>query len=90
MVLLIEAGDDPEETEFHSIYDRYVPALTRTDLDHGYLTTPQSQLNNRELPYLRGKAMGGTSNLNFMGKVKSEVDESASFYFNLSNLLTWE
>lgn len=80
MVLLIEAGEDPEETELHSIYDRYVPAFTRTDLDHGYLTTPQSQLNNRELPYLRGKAIGGTSNLNFIGKEKSEVDEAASFY----------
>lgn len=57
-----------------------MPASTRTDLDHGYLTTPQSQLNNRELPYLRGKAMGGSSNLNFMGKVRSEVDEAASFY----------
>lgn len=80
MVLLIEAGDDPEETDLRSIYDRYVPAFTRIDLDHGYLTTPQSQLNNRELPYLRGKAMGGTSNLNFMGELKSEVDETASLY----------
>lgn len=81
MVLLIEAGDDPGETEFYSIYDRYEPAFRRTDLDHGYLTTPQSQLNNRELHYLRGKAMGGTSNLNFMGKVKSEVEEAAKSFF---------
>lgn len=80
LVLLIEAGDDPEGTELHSIYDRYVPALTRPDLDHGYLTTPQSQLNNRELSYLRGKAMGGTSNLNFMGEIKSEVDQTASLH----------
>lgn len=78
MVLLIEAGDDAEETELHSIYDRYTPASTRPDLDHGYLTTPQPQLNNRELPYLRGKAMGGSTNLNFMGELKSEEDEAAN------------
>lgn len=78
MVLLIEAGDDPEETELHSIYDRYGPASTRPDLDHGYLTTPQPQLNNRELPYLRGKAMGGSTNLNFMGELKSEEEEAAN------------
>lgn len=79
LVLLIEAGDDPGPTGFHPIYNRYEPAFNRTDLDHGYLTTPQTELNNRDLSYLRGKAMGGTSNLNFMGKVKSKVDEAASF-----------
>lgn len=77
MVLLIEAGDDPGETEFRSMYDRYAPALRRPDLDHGYLTTPQSQLNGRELHYLRGKAMGGSTNLNYMGELKSEEEEAA-------------
>lgn len=57
-----------------------MPAFTCFDLDHRYLTTPQSQLNNRELSYLRGKAMGGTSNLNFMGEIKSKVDQTAGLY----------
>lgn len=69
LVLLIEAGDDPEATELHSIYDRFVPAFTRPELDHGYLTTPQPELNDREIPYPRGKAMGGSSNLNYMGEL---------------------
>lgn len=57
-----------------------MPVLTRPELDHGYLTTPQPQLNNRELPYPRGKAMGGSTNLNYMGELKSEENEAVRLY----------
>lgn len=66
-VLLIEAGAKPEGDTLRAPYHRYTPGLTRQDLDHGYVTVPQKELNGREIPYQRGKGLGGTSILNFMG-----------------------
>jgi len=51
---------------------------TRPDLDHGYVTVPQKELNGREIPYARGKGLGGTSIMNFMG--------TCSFYFVVERL----
>lgn len=65
-VLLLEAGGNPVGDTISSPYDRYTPAFTRPDLDHGYSTVPQKELNNRVIPYLRGKGLGGSSILNFM------------------------
>jgi choline dehydrogenase-like flavoprotein len=67
-VLLVEAGAEPVGDTLGSPYDRFTPVFTRPDLDHGYSTTAQSQLNGRVLPYARGKGLGGSSILNFMGK----------------------
>lgn len=67
-VLLIEAGGTPTGETLLPPYDRYTPAFTRPDLDYGYTTTAQSELNNRVIPYLRGKGLGGSSILNFMSE----------------------
>jgi choline dehydrogenase-like flavoprotein len=40
-------------------------AVLRPDLDYGYGSTPQEQLNNRVIGYTRGKGLGGSSVLNF-------------------------
>jgi choline dehydrogenase-like flavoprotein len=35
-------------------------------LDYAYLTAPQVAMENKVLPYARGKGMGGSSMINFM------------------------
>jgi hypothetical protein len=54
-VLLVKAGIEPVDHTLWSPYDRYTPVFTRPDLDHGYVTVAQSQLNGRVMPYARGK-----------------------------------
>ena len=68
-MLLVEAGAEPVGDTLRSPYDRYTPVFTRPDLDHGYATTAQKQLNGRVLPYARGKGLGGSTILNFMGEI---------------------
>ncbi|KAI0342184.1 aryl-alcohol-oxidase from pleurotus Eryingii [Trametopsis cervina] len=48
-----------------------IPLLTTsiapgTDVDWGFKTVPQPEFNNRELPYMRGKVLGGSSSINYM------------------------
>jgi choline dehydrogenase-like flavoprotein len=64
-VLLIEAGGKPEGETLRAPFHRYSLAYTRPDLDHGYLTVPQKELNGRSIQYMRGKGLGGSSVLNF-------------------------
>ncbi|KAF2182459.1 GMC oxidoreductase [Zopfia rhizophila CBS 207.26] len=65
-VLLLEAGSNPEGDTLCAPYYRFTPAMTRPDLDHGYVTVPQKELNGRTIAYTRGKGLGGSSILNFM------------------------
>jgi choline dehydrogenase-like flavoprotein len=39
--------------------------VLRPDLNWGYVSKPQKTLNDREIPYARGKGLGGSSILNF-------------------------
>ncbi|PVI03499.1 GMC oxidoreductase [Periconia macrospinosa] len=64
-VLLVEAGSNPTGNELQPPFYRYMAPVLRPDLDHGYMSTPQKQLNNRVIPYTRGKGLGGSSVLNF-------------------------
>ncbi|KAF2502442.1 choline dehydrogenase [Lophium mytilinum] len=64
-VLLIEAGGRPEGDTLRAPFHRWTPAFTRPDLDHGYSTVPQKELNDRCISYARGKGLGGSSILNF-------------------------
>ena len=63
-VLLLEAGKPDKQQEIH------IPAafskLFHTEYDWDYRTVPQSQLDNRELYWPRGKVLGGSSTLNAM------------------------
>ena len=63
-VTLIEAG-----AKAHQVAAR-VPALyynlMDTELDWGFRTTPQTELNNRRIFLTRGKGLGGTSLMNAM------------------------
>ena len=61
-VTLLEAGGIPKKTEVN------IPAafgkLFKTELDWDFATVPQPRLKDRELYWPRGRALGGSSNLN--------------------------
>jgi len=63
-VLLLEAGGPDEQQEIE------VPAgfgdLFQSEADWNYHTTPQSELDDRELYWPRGKVLGGSSSINAM------------------------
>ncbi|KAA1471970.1 aryl-alcohol-oxidase from pleurotus Eryingii [Dentipellis sp. KUC8613] len=66
-VLLIEAG-----ISHQGIASVEIPFLDssnapNTYLDWNYTTTPQTSLNNRVIQYPRGKLLGGSTSINFMG-----------------------
>ncbi|EHL01846.1 putative alcohol dehydrogenase [Glarea lozoyensis 74030] len=70
-VAVIEAGTSPEAVAGNlTVVPGYAGALfgeaTQLNLDWGFQVTPQKSLLNRTASYLRGKALGGSSNLNFM------------------------
>lgn len=73
-VLVVEAGPEHVGTSHRSIYDKF-QAYYRSDMDHGYTTFPQEQLKGQQIPYLRGKGLGGSSNTNFMGYLYGSRDD---------------
>ena len=64
-VLLVEAGTNPEGDELRPSFLRYAAFALRPDLDYAYESTPQKTLNDRVIPYTRGKGLGGSTVLNF-------------------------
>ncbi len=64
-ILVIEAGGPDTMPEIHD--PRAWPFLQGTSVDWGYSTMPQTHVDNRVLPYARGKVVGGSSAINAMG-----------------------
>ncbi|KAI1554551.1 BetA Choline dehydrogenase [Pyrenophora tritici-repentis] len=64
-VLLLEAGSKPSGAYLSAPFHRYHAQAMRPDLDHGYVSEPEPGLNGRQIPYTRGKGLGGSSILNF-------------------------
>ncbi|KIJ42090.1 GMC oxidoreductase [Sphaerobolus stellatus SS14] len=65
-VLVLEAGPSNE-----GVQDSIVPFLLRPLLDNSpynwnFTTVPQVGLNGRQIPYVRGHILGGSSSVNFM------------------------
>ncbi|EIN10996.1 alcohol oxidase [Punctularia strigosozonata HHB-11173 SS5] len=64
-VLVLEAG-----VTNHGVLDSEIPllapALWGSQYDWNYTTTPQPGLDDREIPYFRGKLLGGSSSINLM------------------------
>jgi choline dehydrogenase-like flavoprotein len=61
----MEAGGKSAEPSLRYPSDRFSLAFTNPELDYGYATTPQRSLNGREIPFARGKGLGGSSKINF-------------------------
>lgn len=64
-IIVLEAGPDVQENE-HVDTPGWYGSTLGTSLDWKFETIPQSGLNGRTIPWARGKAVGGTSLLNFM------------------------
>jgi len=69
-VLLVEAGKEDDQDP-----ENLIPGLTKPKFgseagNWNYVTTPQKELNGREVPYPRGKGLGGSSANNFMAWVR--------------------
>ncbi|QLK27739.1 choline dehydrogenase [Natrinema zhouii] len=72
-VLLLEAGEPDERREIG------IPAafskLFQSGVDWNYHTDPQSELNDRELYWPRGKTLGGSSSINAMIYVRGQPED---------------
>ncbi|KAF2002143.1 GMC oxidoreductase [Amniculicola lignicola CBS 123094] len=63
-VAVIEAGGDPS-TDPRVIVPGFVATALGSELDWGFGTVPQKQMNNNRLGAAAGKMLGGTSSINF-------------------------
>lgn len=77
-VLVIEAGGSDKSKIFRTpgmlalIYE--VPELKKKN-DWGYATTPQKHLDGRQMPWTRGKIIGGCSTVNGMLYLRGHKDD---------------
>lgn len=70
-VLLLEAGGPDEAAAIHSEQVPDTISLWWTpELNWGYVTEPQTAMNNRQIPVARGKVIGGCSSINAMLHVR--------------------
>jgi choline dehydrogenase len=63
-VLLLEAGGPDDRPEIQIPYAAW--SLQHSDVDWGYVTEPQAQLDQRRIYWPRGRVLGGTSSINAM------------------------
>ena len=63
-VLLLEAGGPDAQQEIH--IPAAWPSLQQTEVDWGYVTTPQEHCNKQIFEMARGKVYGGSSSINAM------------------------
>ncbi|CAG8977005.1 hypothetical protein HYALB_00012857 [Hymenoscyphus albidus] len=73
-ILLIEAGPDVSKNPLVTD-SANGPFLVGSELDWGYSTVPQRQLNNRILPNNAGKALGGGSAINAGGWIRGDAHD---------------
>lgn len=72
-VLLLEAGK-PDEKRAVGIPAAYVE-VWKSELDWEYYTEPQTELNDRELYWPRGKTLGGSSSINAMIYARGQPED---------------
>lgn len=63
-VLLLEAGGENDDPRVST--PAKFGSLVNTKYDWGFRTTPQLELNNRQIYYPRGRGIGGTAAINYM------------------------
>ncbi|KAL2009579.1 hypothetical protein VTN00DRAFT_5386 [Thermoascus crustaceus] len=64
-VLLVEMGGENDDVADRIPYERFLTAFKTPKMELGYQTTPQAALGGKQIPYARGKGLGGTSAINF-------------------------
>jgi choline dehydrogenase-like flavoprotein len=64
-VALLETGEHNSADSFRRTYDKFLLAFTQPTMDHGYMSTSQVGFGGREVPQLRGRGLGGSSQVNF-------------------------
>ncbi|RJE25060.1 GMC oxidoreductase [Aspergillus sclerotialis] len=64
-VLVLEAGPDPHVVKMFQVPGE-LGHLQGTPLNWNFLTEPQAGLDGRQTPYIRGRGLGGSSNINGM------------------------
>ncbi|EPQ56218.1 glucose-methanol-choline oxidoreductase [Gloeophyllum trabeum ATCC 11539] len=71
-VLVLEAGDtgDAVADKINVPGNAYYESLEGTSYDWNYTTVAQAQANNRQLPWARGKVLGGSSAINGMYAIR--------------------
>jgi len=63
-ILLLEAGGPNSSRDLRVDGQRWT-TLAAEGMNWGYKTTPQSECNDREIDYSRGRGLGGSSAINF-------------------------
>jgi len=63
-ILLLEAGG--KDKDMNITIPAGFPKLFKSKVDYAFHTTPQVNMNNRELYLPRGKTLGGSSSINAM------------------------
>ncbi|KAJ8507343.1 hypothetical protein ONZ45_g10276 [Pleurotus djamor] len=64
-VLVVEAGGSHDD-DLNIQVPAFSPNLFQSAFDWNYTTTPQTGLNDREVNYVRGRVLGGSSSINGM------------------------
>lgn len=72
-VALIEAGDEPDKRL--AAIPGAAPRMQNSRADWAFTTVPQRQLFDRRIAYPRGRAIGGTSILNYMMYVRGNAGD---------------
>lgn len=74
-VALFEAGDRQGSDSLRRTFDRFSLASSHPELSYGSKSTPQAQFGGREIDMIRGKGLGGSSQINFQVWALGAKDE---------------
>lgn len=69
-VLLVEAGDRDTNPVIHNTDMQSMTSLWGSEADWKYVTEPQTNLGDREIPIAQGKVLGGGTSINAMMYVR--------------------
>ncbi|UKZ95238.1 uncharacterized protein TrAFT101_010087 [Trichoderma asperellum] len=64
-VALFEAGERQENNSLRQTFHRFSLATSHPELNYGSKSTPQAHYGGREIDMIRGKGLGGSSQINF-------------------------
>ncbi|EIM79352.1 GMC oxidoreductase [Stereum hirsutum FP-91666 SS1] len=78
-VLVLEAGPANENDPLLLRMGSYGAHFNQEKYDWSFLTVPQKHCNNRQIPWPRGKTLGGSSAINFLAWVKPPKEEINDF-----------